>query len=165
MEPTGMYLFATHLRRTRKKENLTTKELSEKIGKSQSYISHLEKGRIKSIDFQLAKKILLELNKQSLLEMSDPKELDNYEQGLEKKLKNVFNIIPKEEMFAKEKMEIERLQKLHDKIDQLKEEMNSDQEYIVDLLIKLLRTKKTTENEVKKQVEENLAKIVFSKEG
>ncbi|GEM_PF-1774687 len=165
MKPTGMYLFITHLRRTRRKANLTTKELSLRIGKSQSYISHLEKGRIKSIDFDLAKKILLELNRKKLSEMSDPKDLNNYKQTLEEKLKNVFTIFPKEEVLAKEKMEIERLQKLHDKIDQLKEEMHYDQEYIIDLLIKLLRTMKTMENEGQKQVEEKIAKIVYSKGG
>ncbi len=42
-------------------------------------------------------------------------------------------------------MEIGPLEKLHDKIDQLKEEMYFDQECIVDLVIKLFRTKNSGE--------------------
>jgi transcriptional regulator with XRE-family HTH domain len=132
--------FTRFLKMVRNQAKISTRELAEVANKSTAYVSILENGKIKTIDFTTAYKMLEYINeKKPFITGSINGDSSSGTLVLDM-LINRFNIMP-EEFIERELIEAENQQK--EKLDELKkigEKMGIirsliDEEYLVDLLL------------------------------
>ena len=138
--------FVEYLKRVRKQGKVTVRELADAIGRSSSYISHLENGRIKSIDFDTAFDMLYYINEKShkVIGKEIPRNLGN---GLYSLLYDTFGIYPndyweKEEAAseARNQQALEDLKIINAKLDELfMLVVDVDQLFAIDIAVEIIK--------------------------